>query len=100
MNLPAAGERPIAVEELEKTAPVFVNVLSGIFVKAGQVERGLRHRADAAQSRGESISEAVLFQRRANQSAHAVALAPVEPGILERVNGRGARCSRVGVRPL
>ena len=82
VNLPAAGQRPIAVQELEKTTTILVNIFRGVFVKASQVERTVRHGTDAAQPGGKSIGEPGLFQWRANQSADAVTLAPVEAGIL------------------
>ena len=78
MNLPAAGQGPGAGEEFEEPAPVFVNVLGVIFVEAGEVKRILRHRTDAAPASRKRVGETILFQRRANQSAHAVAFAPVE----------------------
>src|SRR5436190_15166724 len=46
--LPTTGQRPIAVEQFEKAAPVLVNVFRVVFIKAGEVQRVFRHGADAA----------------------------------------------------
>lgn len=51
VNLPAAGQRPVAVEELEKAAAVLVNVFGIVFIEAGEIQRVLRHGTDAAESR-------------------------------------------------
>ena len=83
VNLPAAGQDPVPCEEFEKTATILVNVFSVVFVKSGQVERLVGQGTNAAQPRGKSISETILFQRRAHQGAHAIAFVPVEPGFLE-----------------
>ena len=68
-------------EELEKAPPILQNVLRRVFVKAGEVQGTLGHGADAAASGRESICEARIFQRRTNQRADAVVLAPVEAGV-------------------
>jgi len=83
VNLPAAGQGPIAGKEFEKTAAVFVNVFRDVFVKAGEIERVPGHRTDAAAPRRITVGEAVLFKRRANQRPHAVVFAPVKASILE-----------------
>ncbi len=54
VNLPAAGQRPLAREKLEKAPTILHNVVRRIFVKAGEVERATRigwHRTDAADAR-------------------------------------------------
>src|SRR5438067_1325292 len=48
VNLPTTGQRPDALEELEKAAPVFVNVFRFVFIEAGKVQRVPRERTDAA----------------------------------------------------
>ena len=49
VNLPTTGQRPDACEELEKAAPIFVNIFRFVFIEAGQVQRVTRERTDAAQ---------------------------------------------------
>src|SRR5881398_2773004 len=39
VNLPTTGERPDAFEELEKAAPVLVNIFRFVFIEAGKVQR-------------------------------------------------------------
>ena len=53
-------------------------VLRRVVVKSSQAERIMRHGADATLARRKTVYKAVLFQRTANQRAHAVKLAPVE----------------------
>ena len=48
MNLPAAGQRPAACEEFEKSPAILVNVFRLVFIKSGEVQRILQHGADAA----------------------------------------------------
>jgi len=50
VGLPTTGKRPVAFEELEKSAAVLVYILRLVFVEAGEVKRGLRHRTDTAES--------------------------------------------------
>lgn len=83
MHLPAACQGPVTIEKLEKPAAILQNVLGSVFVKTGEVEGILRHLAYAAAARGESVREAILFQWRANQSLHAIALAPIKTGVLQ-----------------
>jgi len=49
VGLPAASQGPFAVKELEKPATIFVDIFRVVFVKAGEIERVERHRADAAE---------------------------------------------------
>src|SRR5437764_10252849 len=51
VNLPTTGQRPVAVEELEKAAPVLINIFRIVFIEAGKVQRVPRERTDAAQPR-------------------------------------------------
>ena len=51
MDLPAAGEDPLARKKLEKATTILQNVLCCVLVEAGQAERICRHLADAAESR-------------------------------------------------
>src|SRR5688572_19427691 len=48
VDLPAAGQGPLARKELEKPATILQNVFRSVFIKAGEVERLFRHRACAA----------------------------------------------------
>ena len=82
VHLPAPGETPIPVEKLEKPSPILQNVLRRVFVESGKVERILRHGADAAETRGESIRKSICLKGRANQGTHAIGLAQVEAGAL------------------
>jgi hypothetical protein len=82
VHLPTACQCPFAREELEKAATILQNVLRRIFVKAGKIQRILGHPANATHACGETINETILFQWRANQSEHAVNVAPVKPGVL------------------
>src|SRR5438067_11588518 len=50
-NLPTAGQRPDAFEELEKAAPVLVNIFCFVFIETGKVKRVLRKRTNADQPR-------------------------------------------------
>src|SRR5437588_9332428 len=51
VNLPTAGQRPDAFEELEKAAPVLINIFCFVFIETGKVKRVLRKRTNAAQPR-------------------------------------------------
>ena len=81
MYLPATSQRPMAWEKLEKAPPILQNVFRRVFVKAREVQRTLGHGADTAASGRETIGEAGVFQRRTDQRADAVVLAPVEAGV-------------------
>src|SRR5438552_15615953 len=61
----------------EKASTVFVDVLSVVFVKAGQVKGVLRHKTDAAQPGRESIGKAVLDRKstRLNSSHQIISYA-------------------------
>src|ERR1041385_1042862 len=78
VNLPAAGERPVAGKKLEKPAPILQNVLRSVVVEAGQTQRIGRHRTDAAETRRETVNKTVLFEWRADESTYAFYLAPVK----------------------
>jgi len=49
VNLPTTGQRPDAFEELEKAAPVLINIFRFVFIEAGKVQRAPWERTDAAQ---------------------------------------------------
>ena len=49
VNLPTTGQRPIAFEELEKAAPVLINIIRLVFIETGKVQRVLREGTNAAQ---------------------------------------------------
>ena len=80
VHLPAGCERPLALEELHESAAVLVDVFGRIVIKAREVERILRHRADAARACAEGVGKIVLFERRAGDGTHRAALAPVKSG--------------------
>ncbi len=80
--LPAAGQRPFALKELEKTAPVLQNVFRCVFVKAGKIESVFWKRADAAESRGKTINEAGRFEWCTNERLNISELAPIKAGLL------------------
>jgi hypothetical protein len=80
MDLPATSKGPLARKKLEKAATILQNVLRSVVVETGEAQRITRHVADAAQTRGKAVDKTVLLERFANESMHAVALAPVEPG--------------------
>jgi len=80
VNLPAAGQQPGAVEQLEKAPPVLVNILRVVFIETGKIERAFRHWADAAEPGRKRVRETARFERRTNQGPHAVAFAPIKSG--------------------
>src|SRR4030095_1560050 len=60
VNLPAARQLPIAGKKLEKPATILQNVLRRVVVEAGEAQRTGRHRADATETRGETVNKTVL----------------------------------------
>jgi hypothetical protein len=72
MDLPTAGQGPIAGKKLEKAATILQNVLRRIFIKPGKAERGLRHGANSSEASGEPVNETVLFEWCANECFNAV----------------------------
>src|SRR5262249_33539999 len=80
MNLPATSQRPVAAEQFKKAPAIFVDLLSLVFVKTGEIERVFGHCTNSTQAGREGVGETSLFQRRAHQRAHTVTLAPVESG--------------------
>jgi hypothetical protein len=83
MNLPATGQRPAAFEQFEESPAILVNVFGVVFIESGEVQRVFQHRADTAHPGREGVNETVIFQRGANQAAHALAFAPVETGVFQ-----------------
>src|SRR5829696_9042025 len=72
VDLPAAGEDPLARKKLEKAATILQNVLRCVFVETGKIERIRRHLADAAETRREAVYKAVFFEWSADQGAYAI----------------------------
>src|SRR5204863_5990811 len=78
VHLPAAREGPLTGKQLEKAAAILQNVVCGVFIKAGKVQRIVGHGANPATARGKTIDEAILLERSADKRAHAVEFAPVK----------------------
>src|SRR5205085_8525371 len=81
VHLPARGERPASFEQREEAASVLAYVLRRVLVEAREVQRVFGERADAARACREGVGEAVPFERRADNRAHALdTFAPLESG--------------------
>src|ERR1041385_6595737 len=78
VNLPATCQRPVAGKKLEKPATILQNVLCRVVVETGETQRIERHRADAAETRRETVDETVLFEWSADEGTYAAGLAPVK----------------------
>jgi hypothetical protein len=88
VNLPAARQLPIAGKKLEKPATILQNVLRGVVIEAGETQRIGRHRADAAETRRETVKKTVLFEWGADEGAYAVDLAPVKTCFVKLIVSR------------
>ena len=88
VNLPAGGERPVALEEREEAAAVLYDVRGRVLVEAREVEIAVGERADSAGARREGVREARAFERDAGEGAHT-----------GRERASGTRSARAPCRP-
>ena len=68
MNLPDGGELKFAIEYIEKTPPILVDIFARILVKPCKIQVAGRKRRNTAKPRRKAIRKACIFKWLANKN--------------------------------